>query len=138
MPRFYDPATGTEALEGIHNTDNATSSDDMPEASRAWFTREAREGHRWETDPTGKFPIEVPIPPPTNAELSASERAYARQELAATDAAMLPDSPYTEPQRAEIQAYRTALRNPAREATTNYPAESWRPTFPAGVKRPGE
>ena len=138
MTRFYDPATGTEALEGIHDTEGATRSDDMPEASREWFDRPAREGFTWKTDPTGKFPIETPTPPPTTNELSAQERAWARSELTSTDAAMLSDSPYTDAERAKIKAYRTALRNPAREAATGYPAQTWRPTFPAGVKRPGQ
>ena len=138
MPRFYDPATGTEALEGIHNTDSATSSDDMPEPSRQWFEREAASGMRWVTDPTGKFPIEEPIPAPTSQELTAAERAWASSELTRTDPVMLSDSPYTAPERTLVQTYRAALRNPAREATTGFPAESWRPTFPANVKQPGE
>lgn len=138
MPRYYDPATGTEALEGIHDTENATSMDDMPEASKAWFTRPAAEGKQWQNDPTGKFPIEVDIPPPSQDDLKAAERQWARSELLATDPAILDDSPYTDDEKTKLRTYRTALRNPAREATAGYPAQSWRPTFPADVKRPGE
>ena len=138
MTRFYDPKTGTEALEGIHDTENATSSDDMPEAARAWFERPAAEGMKWQTDPTGKFPIEVPIPPPTTDEQKAIERIWAKGELLRTDIAMLPDSPYTAAQKTKVETYRAALRNPAREATEGFPATSWRPEWPTGVKQPGE
>ena len=138
MPRYYNPATGTEALEGIHDTNNATSETDMTEESREWFKRPARNGMRWKTDPTGKFPVEIPIPPPTTEELKARERAWSAAELAATDLAMLPDSPYSASERESIQTYRASLRNPAREATEAYPDPSWRPVFPAGVKHPSE
>ena len=138
MPRFYDPKTGTEALEGIHDLEGTTKDSDMPEESRLWFERPAREGHRWENDPTGKYPVEVPIPPPTSDELAATERAWAQQELAATDAAMLPDSPYSDEHRQSIQNYRQALRNPNRTDTAGFPEQSWRPTWPDNVKRPGE
>ena len=138
MPRFYDPKTGTEALEGIHDTEGATPDTDMPAESREWFTRPAKDGHQWETDPTGKFPVEVPIPPPTSEELKAVERAWAQAELLATDTALVRDSRYSEEDQAKIETYRAALRNPTREATENYPDESWRPVWPDGVKRPGE
>ena len=138
MPRFYDPKTGTEALEGIHDTTGATPDTEMPSSSRAWFERPAADGMQWQTDPTGKYPVEVPIPPPTTDELKAIERAWVQTELAATDPAMLPDSPYSEEHRQALQDYRAALRNPTREATSAYPDQSWRPAFPAGVKRPGE
>ena len=139
MPRYYDPTTGTEALEGIHDTTNATAEQDMPTEAREWFTRPARDGYRWQIDTTGKFPVEVAIPPPTIAELKTAERAWAQSELLATDPAMLPDSPYTDGEKTQIQVYRDALRNPAREATRSYPDPVfWRPEFPSGIKRPGE
>ena len=138
MPRYYDPATGTEALEGLHDTQEATKETDMPQESRAWFTRPAAEGKQWQTDPTGKFPIEVETPPPTREALRIQERAWAQTALKATDAAMLSDSPYTDEEKKKIQTYRKALRNPDREAATGYPADAWRPTWPASIKRPGE
>ena len=139
MPRFYDPKTGTEALEGINDLKGCTSSDDMPESSRAWFDRPARDGKQWKTDPTGKFPVEVDIPPPTTDQLKETERAWSAQELAATDPVMLSDSPYSDEQRDAVRTYRSALRNPAREANSAYPDPLfWRPEWPKGVKRPGE
>ena len=138
MPRFYDPKTGTEALEGIHDTEGATPDTEMPAASRAWFERPAREGMQWQNDPTGKFPIEVPIPPPTTDQLKAVERQWAYAELVNTDPIMLPDSPYTAAERTQVETYRAALRNPAREATSDYPADTWRPAWPEGVDRIGE
>lgn len=136
--RYYDPTTGTEALDGIHDISQCTALEAMPEASRDWFTSEPiPEGKQWQTDPTGKFPILADIPPPIEADQKATQRQWARAELAATDSAMLPDSPYTDDEKAKLTTYRAALRNPAREAGTGFPADSWRPVFPEGIKRPG-
>ena len=137
MPRFYDPTTGTEALEGIHDTTNATAQDAMPEAAREWFERPAADGKQWVNDPTNTYPVEVDIPPPTNDELKAIQRQWVQSELLATDPALLPDSPYTDDEQTQLKAYRTALRNPARESANGFPDESWRPTWPEGVKRVG-
>ena len=136
--RYYDPTTQTEALEGIHDTDTATAKSTMPAASQDWFEREPAAGKQWANDPTDTYPIETDIPPPRPADLSAIERQWARAELLATDPALLPDSPYTADEQTQLKAYRTALRNPAREAATGFPADTWRPTFPADIKRPGE
>ena len=138
MARYYDPTTRTEALEGIHDISQATSEDDMPEASRAWFTDDPiPEGKQWVNDPTGKFPILADRPPPDQNTLKAIERQWAQSELLATDPALLPDAPYTDDEKTKIRAYRAALRNPDREKNSGYPAQSWRPVFPADVKRPG-
>ena len=89
-----------------------------------------KRGLQWQTDPTGTYPVEVAIPPPTSDERKAVERAWVQAELAATDAAMLPDSPYTDEEKTQIEDYRQTIRNPAREDTATYPAESWRPNIP--------
>jgi len=136
MPRFYDPKTGTEALEGIHDTNGCTADEDMPEASQEWFERPARDGHQWETDPTGKFPIEVPIPPPSDDELKATEKEWARSELYATDRVFVKDTKYTEEEQKAVETYRQALRNPEREKADGFPDTSWRPQWPEGVKHP--
>ena len=74
MTRYYDPATGTEALEGIHDLNGCTKDEDMPQESRDWFTRPEKDGMKWENDPTGKFPVEVAIPPPTSKETGRSRK----------------------------------------------------------------
>lgn len=136
--RYYDPKTQTEALEGIHDTDTATAKSTMPAASQDWFERAPAAGKHWQNDPTNTYPIETDIPPPSDADQRAEQRQWAQSELSRTDPALLPDSPYTDPEKDLVKAYRTALRNPAREQTAGYPAASWRPVFPASVKQPGE
>ena len=140
MARYYDPETGSEPLEGRDDIKGATKESDMPKAAQEWFTRPVAEGKQWQTDPTGKFPVEVDKTPTplTAAERKKQERAWAQTELKATDAAMLTDSPYTDEEKKKIQAYRKALRNPDREAATGYPTTPWRPRWPATIKRPGE
>lgn len=136
MTRYYDPKTETEVLTGIHETENTTNIDDMPEESKEWFKRPAKPGYKWKTDKTGKYPVEVLITPPTNEEQKNRERQWAKRELSQTDSILLPDSPYTTEEREQIQTYRAALRNPNREKAAGFPSSSWRPTFP-NVKHPG-
>ena len=136
--RYYDPITHSEPVAGINDLTGATAETAMPEASRAFFQREAKAGFMWAKDPSNPWPIEIPIPAASPAELRAIERAWAGRELFLTDPVLIADSPYTEQEQTQIRVYRTALRNPAREATTRYPDPSWRPVFPAGVKRPGD
>lgn len=137
--RYYDPTTQTEVFERSHDISTATAMSDMPMAAQAWFSPEPpAEGMQWQTDSTGTYPEQVPIPPPNDADQRAIERQWARSELTRTDPVLLPDSPYTDADKALIRTYRTALRNPAREQSQGYPAESWRPVFPASVKQPGE
>ena len=133
MMRYYDPKTGTESIN-----ETGTPIENMPEASRKWFEPDSTpDGMEWVNDPTGRFPVLQEVPLPTNDELKIIERQWAQSELNATDSAVLPDSPYTNEQKTLIKTYRAALRNPARELTENYPAETWRPVFPVGIKRPG-
>ena len=137
MPRFYNPDTKTEALEGIHDIENCTLESDMPEESREWFTRAARDGYQWQNDATGTYPVEVRIPEPTREELSAKERKWVWEQLKATDPTLLSDSPYSDSDKQKIKRYRKKLRNPQREKANGFPQESWRPVWPDGVKRPG-
>ena len=136
MTRFYDPITRTEAFEGIHNLDNAISSDDMPEEYLAYFNNKHVLGKVWVNDSTGRYPIEIDIAAPTLEENKEIQRSWATSELFATDRTLLPDSPYTDQEQTQIKIYRAALRNPAREQTAGYPEPSWRPVWPAGIKRP--
>ena len=137
--RYYDPETGSEALEGIHDISRATAFEDMPATSQAWFSPDPiPEGKQWVTDATGKYPVLEDIPPPTSKEKRETERNWSKSELALTDVIMLSDSPYTEEQREQVKIYRAATRNPFREATVGYPDQSWRPEWPSDVKRPGE
>ena len=132
MPRFYDPKTGTEALEGIHDMDGATADDDMPAESRKWFDDDpVPEGKVWAVDPTGKFPILVDIPAPTADEIAQDDRAWAQSELLLTDRVLVSDSPYSKADQDKVTAYRHKLRNPQRAA------KDWqRPEWPKDVKRP--
>ena len=136
MTRYYHPETMSEVTENFDSVTNKTSIDDMPAASKEWFTREVTPGKEWVNDPTGRFPIEQDIPPPTQSEQEATERAWAQNQLRRTDFIILPDSPYTEPHRQLVKTYRAALRNPTRTTHATFPAQTWRPTFPAGVKEP--
>lgn len=68
--RFFCPDTMTELLaEGSepHDISQATKMSDMPELSRVWFERPARDGFEWICR-NGKWPEEVPIPPTTEEE----------------------------------------------------------------------
>ena len=64
------------------------------------------------------------------------EKAWAMRELSITDRAMVPDFPETPENIEKIKEYRGKLRNPARTLSTGFPDKSWRPEWPAGVKRP--
>ncbi len=75
-------------------------------------------------------------PPPTTEQRREQERGWASSELSLTDRTLLPDSRYSAEDQTKITTYRHALRNPQRDATANYPEQSWRPTWPEGVKRP--
>ena len=137
MSRFYDPKTGTEALDGIHELSGTTSIEDMPEPSRQWFSEEPiPDGMKWENDPTGKYPVLVPIPPPTDEQKAAAARNWARSQLRATDFIILPDSPYTDAEREQVRLYREALRNPTRDVQRATFDDNWRPPWPKNVKVP--
>ena len=133
--QFATPETDAEGTITEVPPTGATADSDMPEASRAWFTSDPiPDGKQWQNDPTGRFPVLADIPPPTDTELRAAERAWAASELRRTDFAMLPDSRHTGADLDAIRAYRHALRNPQREATTGYPAQSWRPSLSVEVE----
>ncbi|MCW7552599.1 hypothetical protein NX722_08035 [Endozoicomonas gorgoniicola] len=60
--KYYNPATQTEAIPGIHDVTSATKKTDMPAEAQEWFTRPARDGYEWKCL-NGKWPEEVPIEP---------------------------------------------------------------------------
>ena len=62
MEQFYDPATQTEAIFGIHDLSGCTKKADMSPEAQEWFTRPARDGYEWKCL-NGKWPEEVPIEP---------------------------------------------------------------------------
>ena len=91
------------------------------------------EGMILNADESGITPT---IHQPTNQEQEKSERIWARQELRRTDFIILPDSRYSEADQTAVKAYRALLRNPTRMNSPGFPAQSWRPSFPAGVSNP--
>ena len=137
MNRYYNPTTGTILTKGIDDITNAIAREDMPASSQKWFDEDPPpDGMQWVTDPVNSWPILEPIPAPTRAEQEALERFWAQEELRRTDFILLADSPYTEPHRALVRTYRASLRNPTRTTHPTFPAATWRPAFPSGVKVP--
>ena len=65
-----------------------------------------------------------------------TEKRWVKSELALSDRCLTLDFPITESGREKVLNYRALLRNPHRGKHPSYPAKSWRPEWPEGVKRP--
>ena len=80
MERYYNPITQTEAIPGIHDLSGTTKQSGMPKSSREWFERSANEGYKWDCL-NGKWPEEVPLPPPTEEQLYLQWKAERQQAI---------------------------------------------------------
>ena len=140
MTRFYDPTTGTEALEGVHDVSNATAMEDMPEASREWFERPAADGKQWVTDPvwtvpggTGYSSTDRPA-----AKGQRNAHGHAQSWLRTDHVAVLQDSKYY---RGRSEQATTCLPSRTQEstkreaATRGYPSQTWRPVLSVRIDR---
>ena len=88
--RLYDPDTNSEKISGIHSIDGCTRQDEMPIESQAWFERPARNGYEWKCL-NGKWPEEVPIPPPSAEELEKQKQEQWKAERQALVDAIVVD-----------------------------------------------
>ena len=80
-----------------------------------WEEGAQPEGHVTPEDWQAAHPAPAPVPP-TEEELFAALRAARDERLAATDHALLPDSPLASERKVALTLYRQALRDlPARE-----------------------
>ena len=74
MEHYYCPKNNTEKIIGLHDLFGCTKKKDMPQASKIFFERHARDGYEWKCL-NGKWPEEVPIPPPTPEEQEKQKHA---------------------------------------------------------------
>lgn len=77
---FYNPTTNTWLRIGDGPIYGCTHKDDMPDSSQEAFSRPAREGYEWKCV-NGKWPEEVPLPPPTPEQLHEQWKAARQKQV---------------------------------------------------------